>query len=1194
MVYQRENRFQAIDPVRVNLDALELGGERGQWCGLVRGPAIADAVEADRFATAGTIVASSTVWRHLRDVAEVTSLPGGHVRLDMLRPVEPFEPATAIELADSPDGAALPDMIAHRGAGGGLDRWSGEFRTCHIVFGRLECAGADAAVDQLHLAVAAIQRELDRSHGSLYQLVSDEKGLALVAAYGLPPRASGTDGTRALEATMLIKEALAPLGIGTRFGIAVGRVFCTTYGTDRQLHFALVGSALNRAARLADAPDGISVDTAIVEAGLPPGVVAAARPPASLKGFTDPVAVSVIARGDERQPAFAGNAAGLVGRATELAHGLDRIAGLAKGDGGLLVIEGEPGAGKSTFAASLAASAAARSLPTARGGANEIDRAAEYHPWRQVLSDLLASAIDGNGQLADAARDSLGANRAYAGLLSRLLDIAPGADDTAARLTDEARATLVRQMTVDLLAARSAGAPFLLVLEDLHWFDSQSLALLEALLDARLPILVLATTRIDDRIGDLMDGPGRERMALGGLDAQQAAALLAQTCGSASTDDALAARVHKITNGNPLFITQLGRFLLDNGGLQTIGGQLVAVDETLSLERAFEAHGVPATLEGVVMGRLDALPALQRETVRVASVLGGTFAGADLTALLGSASDLAPLIAAGILSPRNAATIDFRHAILRDVAYSTLSLADRRRLHRAVARLMASKPEAATGQLDAALAYHLEQAGEVEPALAYGLKAGRSLLRGNANREALAQHAHGLELFATLPANRRTALHETEIELQLGAGEAAQRLSLYDVAVAHKDTALAALGGAIPAGGATVPALLREVAEQVVRRCAPWLMRRPPPNPRDLRLSAETAELVEIYFYRGESLRSLYAALRALNLAEGGGDTAQLARGFGIVGTIAGFARLSGVAQSYGDQALDVLSRIDDPAASWWVPLVVGVSRLSAGDLAAASRLMDMTAAAAERIRDRRHWRDAIGNQSIILGLRGDWNAGLALSEQYGATALEDRDVRYVVGAAREQAYYLLQLGRLDEAERSLARVRAEVERGLKAEEAASRQDLHAIAAAIALARGDGVAARREAEAGYAVLLGNGSSSFPNMFWSLSLLFEAFSRLADGNPHRDQDRAKAWALVRALDKHAASHRIGRPAALRARGLYEQRFGWAVRAGRWLDRAAESARALGMAYGTEPAGVKGPDLTLARLLPPWLRRGPSSR
>src|SRR5699024_4593897 len=126
---------------------------------------------------------------------------------------------------------------------------------------------------------------------------------------------------------------------------------------------------------------------------------------------------------------------------------------------------------------------------------------------------------------------------------------------------------------------------------------------------------------------------------------------------------------------------------------------------------------------------------------------------------------------------------------------------------------------------------------------------------------------------------------------------------------------------------------------------------------------------------------------------------------------------------------------------------------------------------------------------------------------QYGATAAEDRDTRYIVGAAREQAYYYLQLGRLDEAEQCLADLRTEIERGLKAEDAASRQDMHAIGAAIALARGDTTAARREVEAGYAVLRDeSGSSSFPNMFWSISLLFDVFVGL--GGTHREADRAK--------------------------------------------------------------------------------------
>ena len=78
-------------------------------------------------------------------------------------------------------------------------------------------------------------------------------------------------------------------------------------------------------------------------------------------------------------------------------------------------------------------------------------------------------------------------------------------------------------------------------------------------------------------------------------------------------------------------------------------------------------------------------------------------------------------------------------------------------------------------------------------------------------------------MLAHLSPDRRAGLAETEIDLELGAGEAAQRLSLYEEAVRHKDKALAALGGAIPVGGATVLALLREIGVQLVHRLAPWL-----------------------------------------------------------------------------------------------------------------------------------------------------------------------------------------------------------------------------------------------------------------------------------------------------------------------------------------------------------------------------------
>ncbi|MEO7221168.1 MAG: hypothetical protein ABIY37_01720, partial [Devosia sp.] len=334
-------------------------------------------------------------------------------------------------------------------------------------------------------------------------------------------------------------------------------------------------------------------------------------------------------------------------------------------------------------------------------------------------------------------------------------------------------------------------------------------------------------------------------------------------------------------------------------------------------------------------------------------------------------------------------------------------------------------------------------------------------------------------------------------------------------------------------------------------------------------LSEELGSLVEVYFYLGAALRSLYAALRSLNLADGLGDSPQLARGFAIVGTIVGFASMPRLAKRYGERALDVLSRADDLAANWWVPLVVGVSRLSTGDLSTAEAHMRACAAAADRVRDRRHWCDAIENLGIAAAMRGDWGEAHRAIEQYEAVSRADEDRRYIAAALRERAYVLVQTGDAGEAARCLAELLQELDDGLAVERDAALQDYHALCAVLAHARAEAQATADHLDACLVAIEHSAAeTSFPNMH--LALVPALAVALAMG---RTGSTDSAWhpsslrwgqALGAAIARHAASHRVAGPAAQLARAALAQTRGRGRAARLAYGRAFEEAQALGLA------------------------------
>ena len=1175
-------------PLRIRLsigagpaEYFEVGGIDGEWVGLILGGAVSDVAHADREGRPGTITISASAWSHLAGSCLGVPGPAGSYRLD--RVLAP-PPAVIRPEPQTRERMAMPAFVRQRV--GETEGWNGEFRTCSVAFGRLDLDGKDpGAAQRLHAAIGSAQRLIRSSESTLYQVVADEKGIAIVALFGLPPQPHADDASRAIEYAFAVQRALAEQGLNSSFGVATGRLFLTIYGSEHRAEFAAVGAAVNRAARLADGAYHVAADKPTVQAAQVLNTIATRQvTPRILKGIADPVAVFEVYEKPRQTPSRhpAEPHSTLIGRGTERAVFKTALEALGQGSPGSILVEGEPGAGKSALVHSLLANAIADGSNAAVGEGDRIGQTTDYLPWRKVFRQLLGLADPLTTWPAEVL-ERLGRNSPYASLLGDLLGVDAGTDEAFHEFTEEGRANLTRNMLVELLASIAKEAPLLVVLEDVHWFDSLSLALLSDVLQSRLPVLVVATARPNEAA--IADTQFAQVLPLQGLSLEETSDFLAAQCHAQSTGGAVALELQTVTSGNPLFLQELARFILEHQTL-VLRDSVLEFSAEPKVTRLFEQHGVPVTLEGVIMGRLDALSAVARRVLRAAAVLGRTFSLADLHGVL-AATDAADagvqeLLVAGVAlrvpARETHDTYGFRHTLLMDVAYESISLADRRDLHARAAAWFAAMPGATSGALDPVLAHHLERAGDNDGAVFHLTRAGRSSLSSNANKEALEFFMRASTLLPRAMEASGTRSPAPKVEIEFGIGEAAQRLSRYAEARQHKEAALAELGGGIPNGPRLFLALLRETAVQMLRRWLPGLGASGPRSvEQQLRLSAETAELVEIYFYTGDELRSLFAALRSLNLAQGGGVSPQLARGLAIVGTIAGFARMPRVAQRYGERAMQVLSQVQDHAAAWWVPLVAGVSRLSAGDLTRAAGLMQMTASATEKIRDRRHWRDAIENLGIIAAMQGEWGIALDHLATFRATAIEDKDARYVVAALREQAYYLLQQGALDECERCLENLQVELDRGLTAELSASRQDLHAFSAAIAMRRGD--AERAKAEAERALLESEGSAggtSFPNMYWSQLLAARVFLGLLESPDGQGGEqtrlRGQLRRACRALDKHAAAHRVGAPAALLANGLRLRQEGRSGKAHRLLEKAHALAEQFGMPHERELAAA----------------------
>ncbi|MFF0370487.1 BTAD domain-containing putative transcriptional regulator [Micromonospora sp. NPDC005087] len=368
-----------------------------------------------------------------------------------------------------------------------------------------------------------------------------------------------------------------------------------------------------------------------------------------------------------------------VGRDTELDR-LRRAAETAalRGQPTLVLLSGDPGAGKTALAETLTRRLAAEGWATAWGRSPEYEGAPAAWPWTQI-TDALAGPTDPSGGAGSG-----------------------GAVDGTGAASDPAVARFRRHRAVaSLVSAVADRRPVLLVLDDLHRADGDTLDLLTALLTgpqpATGPVLILGTYRATEISPELTAALARAarlepvREYLAGL-STSATGELARVVAGTELDPPTVRLIHHRSGGNPFFVRELAQLYAAEGG-----GALAAV---------------PPGVRDVIRHRLAQLPAPTRTVLRQAAVLGRDLDPEVLGALAGDPATLLDAVdralQAGFLSEQDPdGRLRFTHILVRDTLYADLSAPRRAALHAAVAEALRTRQPTDP----AALAHHLLHAG---------------------------------------------------------------------------------------------------------------------------------------------------------------------------------------------------------------------------------------------------------------------------------------------------------------------------------------------------------------------------------------------------------------------------------------------------------------------------------------------------
>lgn len=822
------HRFIVGDPSIMLIDALA-------------GATLSRLAAAEHLAERGDVVATPEVADALRDDLLVSAWRDDSAGdscvavVAALRREVPQQPWSDLPVGALNDDVVRPWLLPgiYERKRSSTDAFLAELRPAVALFIRFEGIDYDAdaeAGSKLDAFVRTAQSAVRRHEGSLLQLTIGDKGSYCYIAFGAPI-AHGDDAARAVAAALDIREQLAQIDFiqPAQYGISSGTMRVGPYGSASHRTFGALGDEVNLAARLMSRaePGQIFISQRVADA-VDERYDLRAIGPVQMKGKSAPVMVSAVVglKDNSSRAPITLYANPLVGREAELARMNEALARAQAGAGQVLRLIGAAGIGKSHLAADYSLDAVGRGWRVLMSACQSITRDTAYTPWRQVFRALIGIAANAQTNTEEAiARASRFVETAHAEwlvrlpLLGDLLGLPIPDNATTAAFDPKLRQNALFDLACDLLQGQAAAHPLLIVIDDVHWIDEASaglaLAVARAIASSRI-LLLLAQRPVpeEEPVLSQLDSLAHYcAITLGELSVAGVAQIASARLEGPVNALALSL-IQTVTQGNPFFVEELvdalreaghfaeqpsGQWGLSNGLFNTLQSAGFVTHEagrwTLRSNASLSIGdlGLPDSIQGMVLARIDRLGESEKLTLKVASVEGRRFE----VDVISQAHPLRPSAGALIEQIHQLEARDFtvpanemprqayffKHNVTRDVAYDTLLHEQRLQLHRAVAEAL----EMLTPEDVSQIGYHAFEGEDWPRAMRSQLDAGeqsRRLFANYAGIEHLRKALKAAEQVNEDSSPQRLSIHQS-------LGEMLTTIGQYDEAFEHLQQALA-------------------------------------------------------------------------------------------------------------------------------------------------------------------------------------------------------------------------------------------------------------------------------------------------------------------------------------------------------------------------------------------------------------------
>ena len=615
--------------------------------------------------------------------------------------------------------------------------------------------------------------EIHKYEGSIEKFTGD----GAMALFGAPV-AHENHAQRACHAALAIQKAMVEyskevkkdygVNFKMRMGLNTGPVVVGSIGDDLRMDYTAIGDTVNLASRM--------------ESTARPGTILVSNNTCKrtsqhfefkslgkvkVKGKEAPLDVYELVGTIEKPKSGLDRQilSEMVGREKELNRLEIQVMKAVNSEGSVVNIIGEAGIGKSRLVAELKNRELMKQVTLLEGRAISMGRNLSFHPVIDLLKQW-ARIIEDDSEVAALSKLETAIRQVYPEEMQEVLPfvatlmgmkLSGRYAERVKGIEGEALEKLILKNVRELLIKATEVRPLVIVIEDLHWADMSSIELMESLLRLaeKQRILFVNVFRPGHKeTGDRIIETIKERLpvyyveiVLKPLDVRMSEILVSNMLNIRGLQLSVIDRIVERSGGNPFFIEEVVRSLIDEGAV-------VAKDGAFEVTEKINTMVIPHTINDVLMARIDRLEEKTRNLVKVASVIGRSFFYRILTEVAKTVEDIDTRLSylKEIQLIRDRQRMEeleylFKHALAQEAAYESILVQKRKELHLDVGDSIEKVFQEKLHEFYGMLAYHYSKGEDLDKAEEYMIKAGKEALRSSASREALSYYTEALNLY---------------------------------------------------------------------------------------------------------------------------------------------------------------------------------------------------------------------------------------------------------------------------------------------------------------------------------------------------------------------------------------------------------------------------------------------------------------